>query len=74
LIIPLLHFVLPPAFAIVGVVMAVLAFLPTDKVTSTRVLCPKCGKLSAIEEGTTGWPATLRCSHCSTTFFAKPKT
>ena len=70
--IPLLHFVLVPGFAVLGPVMAFLGFKPTVKVTSKTVTCPKCEKVSTIEEGSTGWPVTLRCSHCSTTFFAKP--
>lgn len=70
--VPLLHFVLVPGFAVLGPVLAFLAFRPTVKVTSPTVTCPRCGERSTIEDGTTGWPATLRCSHCSTTFFAKP--
>lgn len=72
--IPLLHFVLVPGFVVVGPVMAFLAFRSTVKVTSTSVTCPKCEKVSTIEKGLTGWPVTLRCSHCSTTFFARPST
>lgn len=72
IMIPLLHFVLVPALAILGPVVAYLAFRATVKVLSTSVTCPKCQALSTIESGLTGWPVTLRCSSCSTTFFARP--
>lgn len=72
IIVPLLHFVLVPGFAVLGPVMAFLAFRPTVKVTIKTITCPKCGKTSKVEDGATGWPVTLRCSECSTTFFARP--
>ncbi len=72
IMIPLLHFVLVPAFFVLGPVFAWLGFRATVELKSTTVTCPKCEKTSTIEEGTTGWPATLRCSECSTTFFARP--
>jgi hypothetical protein len=72
ILVPLLHFVLVPGFFIAGPLLAMLAFRETVVVTSTQVTCPKCGKQSGIETGTTGWPAGLRCTHCSTTFSAKP--
>lgn len=71
-LIPLLHFVLVPGLALLGPVFAYLAFRPTVKVRSETIVCPKCGQASSIEEGATGWPVTLRCSQCSTTFFARP--
>lgn len=71
-LIPLLHFVLVPGFALLGPVLAFFAFQPTVKVTSKSVTCPKCAQTSTVEDGATGWPVTLRCSQCSTTFFASP--
>ncbi len=72
ILIPLLHFVLVPGLFILGPILAWLAFRATVKVRSTSITCPKCQATSTIESGLTGWPVTLRCSSCSTTFFAKP--
>ncbi|MFT3708445.1 MAG: hypothetical protein QM817_12405 [Archangium sp.] len=72
-LVPLLHFVLVPGFVLAGVIMAVLAARATVEVTSPSITCPKCTKLTKIEAGTTGWPITIWCSECSTTFFARPR-
>jgi len=72
ILIPLLHFVLVPGLFIMGPVLAWFAFRATVKVLSTSITCPKCQANSTIEKGLTGWPVTLRCSSCSTTFFATP--
>jgi hypothetical protein len=69
-LIPLLHFVLVPGLVLVGPVLAALAFRATVVVKTAQVPCPKCTKETALEPNTTGWPATFRCTHCSTTFFA----
>lgn len=70
ILVPLLHFVLVPGFFIAGPVLAWLAARDTVVVKSARITCPKCGKETGIEPGTTGWPVPLRCSLCSTTFSA----
>lgn len=72
--IPLLHFVLVPGFFLVGPVLAWLAWLAvrqTVRVTSASITCPKCGKDAPIEAGTTGWPVSMRCASCGTTFSAR---
>jgi hypothetical protein len=69
--IPLLHFVLVPGFFLAGPVLAWLAVRKTVRVTSASVTCPKCRKDSAIEAGTTGWPVSMRCVSCGTTFSAR---
>lgn len=70
-LVPLLHFVLVPGFLIAGPVLAWLAVRQTVVVKSTSIGCPKCGQDAPIEEGTTGWPAGLRCGSCGTTFSAR---
>ena len=69
-LVPLLHFVLVPGLFILGPVLAWLATRATVRVRSERIDCPKCGKETGIEAGTTGWPVSLRCCFCSTTFLA----
>ena len=71
-LVPLLHFVLVPGFFISGLVLAVLAFRDTVVLVSPRLVCPKCGLETDVEAGSTGWPLSLQCTHCGTTFFAKP--
>ena len=69
--IPLLHFVLVPGFFLAGPVLAWLAVRASVRVTSASITCPKCGKDAPIEAGTTGWPVSMRCSSCGTTFSAR---
>ena len=69
-LVPLLHFVLVPGLFILGPVLAWLATRATVQVKSERIGCPRCEKETGIEPGTTGWPVSLRCSLCSTTFSA----
>lgn len=69
--IPLLHFVLVPGFLLAGPVLAWLAVRQTVRVISASITCPKCGKDAPIEAGTTGWPVSMRCAICGTTFSAR---
>lgn len=71
-LVPLMHFVLVPGFFIAGFVLATLAFRATVEVQSPKVPCPKCAQLTPIEAGSTGWPVTIWCAACGTTFFARP--
>lgn len=73
ILVPLLHFVLVPGFFVAAPVLAWLTARATVLVKSTQITCPKCGKQTSIEPRTTGWPAGMRCAHCSTTFFARPR-
>lgn len=71
-LVPLLHFVLVPGFFIAGFVLAALAFRAAVEVRSPKVPCPKCAQQTPVEAGTTGWPVTIWCAGCGTTFFARP--
>ena len=71
-LVPLLHFVLVPGLIILGPVLAWLATRATVEVKSERIGCPRCEKETGVEQGSTGWPVSLRCSLCSTTFSATP--
>ena len=70
-LVPLMHFVLVPGFFIAGFVLAALAFRATVEVCSPKIACPKCAQVTPIEAGTTGWPVTIWCAACGTTFFAR---
>lgn len=70
-LVPLMHFLLVPGFFIAGFVLATLAFRATVEVRSPKVACPKCAQTTPIEAGTTGWPVTIWCAACGTTFFAR---
>lgn len=70
-LVPLLHFVLVPGLLLLGPVLAWLTFRQTVRVKSERINCPKCGVETDIEPGTTGWPVSLRCGPCGTTFSAR---
>ena len=70
-LVPLMHFVLVPGFFIAGFVLATLAFRGTVEVRSPKIACPKCAQVTPIEAGSTGWPVTIWCAACGTTFFAR---
>ena len=71
-LVPLLHFVLVPGLILLGPVLAWLATRATVEVKSERIRCPRCEQETGVEPGSTGWPVSLRCSLCSTTFSATP--
>ena len=71
-LVPLLHFVLVPGLLLLGPVLAFLGTRATVEVKCERITCPRCEQETGVEPGSTGWPVSLRCSLCSTTFSAAP--
>jgi len=69
-IIPLLHFVLPPTLFIIGIVLAVFAAKKSVRLVGQSVPCPKC-PAPVVLDGERGWPAALFCSSCGTSFDVK---
>lgn len=63
--IPLLHFVLPPLFVLVGIWRAYSAYTETRTLLSLRGPCPKCGTEQEFTElGRLKGPHTVTCAHC----------
>lgn len=69
--VPLLHFVLVPAFLLLGPVLAWVGARATVTVKSDQVTCPRCALATPVQPGTTGWPLRLWCASCGTTFFGR---
>jgi hypothetical protein len=65
LFIPILHFVLPPLFLILGVVFATTTWMETGEVLRGEIECPNCKRKMELRKEAEGWPKTQRCEGCS---------
>lgn len=69
--IPILHFILPPLFLILGGIFATTTFMETAMLGGGEVTCPNCKKVMTIRKEAEEWPKTLRCEGCSFTLTVK---
>jgi hypothetical protein len=65
--IPVLHFVLVPAFLIAAVFAGIAASRFGQKVTSGEVNCPHCGQKIVIPPAPLRWPMACVCQGCAST-------
>lgn len=71
-VVPLLHFILPPTLLVVGVVWAIQSARSTVRaVTDAAVPCPKCAAAVRLA-GEVGWPLSAYCGSCAASFDARP--
>lgn len=63
--IPILHFVLPPLFLIIGGVLAAGEYSGTGEVLNGEITCPNCKKVMNLPKETEEWPRHQRCTGCS---------
>lgn len=70
--VPLAHFILVPLALLASPVMAYLAMRRSVIILADSVKCPKCFETTEIEAGSVGWPVSMHCSKCGTTFSARP--
>lgn len=70
--IPIVHFVLVPAFVITGPIVAWKRFSKTAVIESGEVGCIRCQKPVPIEEPQFGWPVGLFCKACGVTLRLQP--
>lgn len=63
--IPILHFILPPLFLIVGGIFATTTWLETSEILSGEITCPNCKKMMTLGHSSEEWPKDHRCEGCS---------
>lgn len=70
--IPALHFVLVPAFLLIGPIAAVLLARQKSTVLGGRGVCPACSEPFFIEGGTESWPLQDVCESCRAAVTIEP--
>lgn len=69
--IPVLHFVLVPAFSLSAVGSAVMLFLQAEEVAEAKGTCPYCGKETALKRAMIAKEFRDSCEHCLQLITAK---
>ncbi len=64
ILIPGLHFVLPPIFLIGGVIGAFFKWRETVLITAEVLECPACGAANSLLPSRPEWPLFQRCGSC----------
>ncbi|MEK6554718.1 MAG: hypothetical protein AABZ31_05730 [Bdellovibrionota bacterium] len=64
LFIPMLHFILVPAFILVALFMGANGLFDVFKVESGEITCARCGTVNHIEAQNETYPIHIDCDHC----------
>jgi predicted RNA-binding Zn-ribbon protein involved in translation (DUF1610 family) len=73
LVLPVLHFCLPPLLLLGGVVGAALAYGATVRLEEAQaVTCPQCGTAITLASARYGWPLRFDCKACGASIRATP--
>ncbi len=72
IVVPLLHFILPPLFWLAATVLGTTTWLETSEVLSGEIACPNCKHLNLFVREAEEWPKVQRCGGCSFTLSIKP--
>ena len=67
IVVPILHFILPPLFLLAAIVMAVVTWISRGEVLGGEIACPNCGVKIEFPRGDESWPRVQRCPGCSYT-------
>ena len=62
--IPVLHFILVPAFVLVAIFMGANGLLDAFKIESGELTCARCGTVSHIDARAETYPLHIDCEHC----------
>lgn len=62
--IPMLHFILVPAFILIALFMAANALFDVFFIESGEITCARCGTATGIETQGETYPITIDCEHC----------
>lgn len=71
-VVPLLHFILPPLFLLTACVFGTTTWLETSEVLEGEIACPNCTTLMNIPREAEEWPLKRRCAGCSYLLTVKP--
>jgi hypothetical protein len=73
LVLPVLHFCLPPLLLLGGLVGAALAYGGTVRLDAAQSpTCPQCGASITLQAARYGWPLRYDCKHCGASIRATP--
>lgn len=64
-LIPVLHFVLVPLFAVLGIFFAVRTYRSEGAVLRGTTTCPNCKADITVQPGVLQWPVTEICQSCT---------
>ncbi|RME15702.1 MAG: hypothetical protein D6797_06115 [Bdellovibrio sp.] len=67
--IPILHFILVPAFLIASIVVFWMTFSITHKITTRALKCPGCHKEISLKSQSPEFPIRFSCPECQAVFY-----
>lgn len=70
-VVPVLHFILPPLFLIAATFLGTTTWLETSEVLSGEIACPNCKHKNVFQREAEEWPRIQRCGGCSFTLTVK---
>lgn len=65
--IPILHFILPPIFIVLGLVFGFATWIDKAEIESGQFTCAQCEQVVALERESENFPRELRCPKCQMT-------
>lgn len=71
ILVPILHFVLVPAFFLVGLLLAYYHWSSKGEILKGEFICPTCGKPNTIGKEREQFPQYRRCTSCLLTLELK---
>lgn len=69
--VPILHFVLPPIFFLLGLTFGFLVWRTKSEILEGEISCPNCKKVMRLQRLDEDWPFEKRCEGCSFTLRIK---
>lgn len=66
-VVPLLHFILPPLFMLAACIFGTTTWLETSEVIEGEIACPNCKFAIKFPREAEEWPKVQRCGGCSFT-------
>jgi hypothetical protein len=73
ILVPVFHFVLVPAFLLIGIGMFYRQMLFHEVLISGQICCPKCQKEFAATANAFNWPKRETCAACDAALILNPK-
>lgn len=71
-VVPILHFILPPLFLLLACIFGTTTWLETSEVLKGEINCPNCETRMEIPREAEDWPLKRRCRGCSYLLTVKP--
>lgn len=71
-LIPVLHFILVPAFFFLGIFLAIRTMALKVEIVSGSISCPHCSKLMMLPKAAALWPHTEICQECGSNIRINP--